>query len=108
MKKLDEERVMASDPFEEEGDVLAHSFYQPGHVPAPSGADAAPHDTPAPRKAKPTHYKTVSISLYLDDIERIDNLVRELKRRGFTKMNRSALIRFAIDTVNIDDLPPQY
>ncbi|MEL6180427.1 MAG: hypothetical protein AAFS10_15820 [Myxococcota bacterium] len=106
MKKLDEERVMASDPFEEEGDVLAHTFYQPGHV-TNSNDSGGRRAAPKP-KPKPTHYKTVSISLYLDDIERIDNLVRELKRRGFTKMNRSALIRFAIDTVNIDDLPPQY
>lgn len=118
MKKPDDERVMASNPFEEEEDVLAHSFYNPGPPPAP----APPVPPPAPntdssasssrqpklKPPKPAHYKTVSISLYIDDIERIDSLVRELKRRGFTKMNRSALIRFAIDTVDIDDMPRQY
>ena len=102
MKKLDEERVMASDPFAEEEDV-SQSFFSPdSHV--------AQHITHKSHDAvsKPSHYKTISISLYLDDLERMDNIVRELKRRGFTKMSRSALIRFAIDTVNIDDLPPQY
>lgn len=106
MKKSDEERVMASDPFEEE-DMPAHnSFYQAAGSPSgPMVADITNHQ---PTKPRQNHYKTISISLYLEDIERIDNLVYELKRRGFSKMNRSALIRFAIDTVNIDALPPQY
>ncbi len=97
---------MASDPFAEE-DVLARTFYTPGHL---NGAhhDDEDEDDEARRSDKPTHYRVVSVSLYLDDIERIDTLVKELKRRGFTKMNRSALIRFAIDTVNIDNLPRQY
>lgn len=107
MKDKSEDRVMAVDPFDDE-DVLAHSFYSPGD---PNG-NLLPLDTDSPpvagRKDKPTHYRVVSVSLYNDDIERIDSLVKELKRRGFTKMNRSALIRYAIDTVNIDDLPRQY
>ena len=98
---------MASDPFAED-DVLARTFYQPGTGPYRNGADEADGADTAGRKEKPMHYRVVSVSLYLDDIERIDSLVRELKRRGFTKMNRSALIRFAIDTINIDDMPRQY
>ena len=109
---------MASDPFEDE-EVLARTFFNPGsHEPAPTQRDpqrngAARHNTSSSSskgkgKPKPTHYKVVSISLYMDDIDRIDALVKELKRRGFTKMNRSALIRFAIDTVDLDKLPRQY
>jgi hypothetical protein len=113
--KKDEERVMASNPFDED-EVLARTFFSPGS-PDPvqgqlidksaAGASRPSHQGRA-TKPKPTHYKVVSISLYLDDIDRIDTLVKELKRRGFTKMNRSALIRFAIDTVDIDKLPRQY
>jgi hypothetical protein len=114
--RKDEERVMASNPFDEE-EVLARTFFAPGspdpvqgqliHKSQSAGAGRSSHATKAV-KPKPTHYKVVSISLYLDDIDRIDTLVKELKRRGFTKMNRSALIRFAIDTVDIDKLPRQY
>lgn len=114
--RKDEERVMASNPFDEE-EVLARTFFKPGSPepiqgqlvdnPALAGAGRSRHNNKA-KKPKPTHYKVVSISLYLDDIDRIDTLVKELKRRGFTKMNRSALIRFAIDTVDIDKLPRQY
>ena len=111
--RKDEERVMASNPFDEE-EVMARTFFSPG-APEPiqgqlaveNNAGRSRHNNNA-KKLKPTHYKVVSISLYLDDIDRIDTLVKELKRRGFTKMNRSALIRFAIDTVDIDKLPRQY
>ncbi len=113
--KKDEERVMASDPFLEEDAVLRDTFFTPGHAPSAAGAPGNHHHSPVPamahggpKKARPSHYKVVSISLYMDDIDRIDTLVKELKRRGFTKMNRSALIRFAIDTVDIDKLPRQY
>ena len=119
MKDNPDDRVMASDPFAED-DVLARTFYSPGGS-TPHTNGAAPNSPEAEelrraesgkkkkkKKDKPTHYRVVSVSLYMDDIERIDNLVKELKRRGFTKMNRSALIRFAIDTVNLDDMPRQY
>jgi hypothetical protein len=63
---------------------------------------------PKPVKQKPSHYKVVSISLYQEDIERLEAMVKELKSRGYTKANKSQLIRFALDTVNIDKLPRGY
>ena len=60
------------------------------------------------RRRQPDHYKIISISLYTEDIERMDELVRQLKRRGFTRANRSALIRFALDQVDIDKMPRGY
>ncbi len=117
MKRKDEERVMLTNPLDED-DVIAR-IYKPGAQQELRNGQVDGHNlshelptapmpnTPA-RKEKPSHYKVVSISLYLEDIARLDSLVRELKRRGFTKMNRSALIRYAIDTVDIDHLPRQY
>ena len=43
------------------------------------------------------HYKTICVSLYNDDLARLDDLVRELKSRGFTKANRSAVLRAAVE-----------
>ena len=78
MKNNSEERVMAADPFDDE-EVLARTFYNPGNptngVLPLEGIDAPPQ----PTKEKPTHYRVVSVSLYNDDIERIDSLVKELK-----------------------------
>jgi hypothetical protein len=78
--------------------VLSGSFY------APDPSDAGP-----PRKARsgprPAHYKVICISLYTKDLERLDALVGELKAKGVTKANRSALIRAALDQVDLDKVP---
>jgi hypothetical protein len=55
--------------------------------------------------AKPQHYKVICISLYTKDLERLDKLVDELKARGVTKANRSALIRVALDQLDLDKVP---
>ena len=39
------------------------------------------------------------------DLERLDGLVDELKARGLTKANRSALIRVALDQLDLDKVP---
>jgi hypothetical protein len=96
--------------------VLSGSFYAPltapaelggGRMPGGSGRDDA--DRPRVRKAepgpKPAHYKVICISLYTKDLERLDALVDELKARGLTKANRSALIRAALDQVQLDKVP---
>jgi hypothetical protein len=57
-------------------------------------------------RAKPTHYKVVCISLYTRDIEQLEATVAELKRRGYTKANKSQLIRMALSQLDIDKLPP--
>lgn len=105
MAHQDEDKAMGNDPLASDDEVM-QNFFRPIQ---PNGQSELL--TGRPKKApkeKPTHYNVVSISLYNEDIDRIDGLVKELKRRGFTKMNRSALIRFAIDTVDIDKLPRQY
>jgi hypothetical protein len=47
----------------------------------------------------------ICISLYTKDLERLDALVDELKARGITKANRSALIRVALEQLNLDKVP---
>ena len=54
---------------------------------------------------KPLHYKVICISLYTRDLDRLDELVDELKARGLTKANRSALIRVALDQLDLDKVP---
>jgi hypothetical protein len=78
--------------------VLSGSFYAP-EVPHTPGARKAPS---AP---KPAHYKVICISLYTKDLEHLDALVDELKARGVTKANRSALIRVALDQLDLDKVP---
>ena len=49
-----------------------------------------------------THFRTICISLYREDLTRLDEMVETLKRRGQTGANRSALIRHALQQVNVD------
>jgi hypothetical protein len=75
--------------------VLSGAFYAP--EPRVAGSRM--------REPKPTHYKVICISLYTKDLERLDDLVDELKARGLTKANRSALIRVALDQLDLDKVP---
>ena len=70
--------------------------------------------TPSPpkrkrkRKPKPDHYEVICISLYKEDLSRLDEMVSQLKNDGHRKMSRSALIRFALDTADLSKLPRSY
>jgi hypothetical protein len=81
-------------------DVLRSDFYRAKPLSRPRKAKA--------NKPKPDHYEVICISLYNEDLARLDAKVAELKKRGHRKMSRSALIRFALDTVDLDGLPRSY
>lgn len=70
-------------------------------------AISAPPDSAvgAKRDNKPSHYKVICISMYTDDLKRLDGMVESLKTRGLTKANRSALIRYALSEVDLDRVP---
>ena len=69
----------------------------------------APNRRPLRRavKLRPEHYKVISISLYLDDIERLEALVDALKAKGHTRANRSLVIREALRQLDLERVPPQ-
>ena len=84
---------------EEVDGVLSKGFY---------GVDQRPKSAPRATKTaggKPTHYKVICISMYTDDLKRLDAMVDTLKARGLTKANRSALIRYALGEVDLDAVP---
>lgn len=56
-------------------------------------------------KSQPTHYRVVCISLYTEDLDRLDAAVRELKRRGHTKASRSSVLRAAMLQVDLAEVP---
>ncbi|MDH5493464.1 MAG: hypothetical protein OEY14_16035 [Myxococcales bacterium] len=102
---------------EEVREVLAERFYRATHEPAKLGLrlEPAPEVCPAPRKArrrakaeKPDHYRVICISIYEEDLGRLDEKVKELKAQGHRKMSRSALIRYALDHVDLRELPRSY
>ncbi len=108
---------MGDNPLEGEQLLLDALYGTAKKVPAPissapisMGTTAAQAASPTPKPAKrakqpkPQHYKIVSISLYNEDIERLEDLVGELKRRGHYKANKSQVIRQALEQLDIDSL----
>ena len=111
----DEAPALGRDPLAEDEEILARTFYHPAPAPGDTPSQPLgrrPRATRGKRSSRTTtprkHYKVVSISLYNEDIERLDALVEGLKQRGHTKANRSALIRYALDTVDISKMPRSY
>ena len=98
-------KLMDHDPLRDAESILREEFYGGG---SRRPAEALKSRTGDKEKEKPTHYKIVCISLYTRDIERLEAMVAELKKRGHTKANKSAVIRYALDSVDITKMPKSY
>lgn len=88
---------------DEVNQVLRETFYRPDPVAVPKGRRSKPKS-----KQKPEHYEVICISMYNEDLARLDRAVAQLKKAGHRKMSRSALIRFALDTMDVAKLPRSY
>lgn len=101
-------RALQTDPLSVD-DILATGFYRPERETERDNPREAVHELPvgpvAEKKPRPTHYKVVCISLYNEDIERLEMLVRELKRRGYSKANKSLVIRAALEQLDVEKVP---
>ncbi len=84
---------------EEVEGVLSGAFYSPLAAAKPLAKGRAKE------VERPAHYKVICISMYTDDLGKLDEMVDELKARGLTKANRSALIRHALTNVDLDKVP---
>ena len=97
---MKDEKLMAHDPLSDADTILTEEYY---------GRRARSDSEPPPRRKsatdKPTHYKVICISMYTRDIEELEAKVAELKRRGWTKANKSQLIRLALSQIDLDKLP---
>ena len=100
---MKEEKLMAHDPLSDADAILSEEYYgrrRDSAAPVPE-----PRKPRAPKQPRPTHYKVICISMYTQDLEELDAKVAELKRRGWTKANKSQLIRLALSQIDIDKLP---
>lgn len=98
--KAQEQTILIENPLAGE-ELLIETMYG-----APRTAPRRPHAViTRPAQPKPSHYKIVSISLYNEDIERLDRMVGELKKRGHYKANKSQLIRYALAQLDLANIP---
>ncbi len=98
------ERVLDDDV----ADVLRETFFAPDVPIAESVGEGRRRPGPVratDAKPRPDHYKVICISLYNEDLERLDETVRELKRRGYTKASRSSVLRAAMLQLDLAKVP---
>jgi hypothetical protein len=106
---MKEDKLLQHNPLSDADAILRDDFY--GRPTARTVEDEPEALAPRRRRgaaaavARPTHYKVICISMYTRDLEELDAKVAELKRRGWTKANKSQLIRLALSQLDIDDLP---
>ena len=100
---------MGHDPLSDTDAILSEEYYgrpaagtDPGTRVVRRGRAGTADPT---GKNRPTHYKVICISMYTQDLEELDAKVAELKRRGWTKANKSQLIRLALTQIDLDKLP---
>lgn len=96
-------------------DVLESSFYraepEPARIERPAvlrAEDVKKRARPTrkrARKPKPDHYDVICISMYVEDLRALDEKVATLKEKGHRRMTRSALIRYALDRLSVEDVP---
>lgn len=62
---------------------------------------AADEKPPGP----PGHYKVICISMYTSDLKELDRKLALLRARGWSKANRSQLIRIALAELDAETMP---
>jgi hypothetical protein len=99
---MKEDKLLGDNPLSETERILTEHYYGKGK------RDERPRRS-ASGAARPTHYKVICISMYTRDLEELEVKVAELKRRGWTKANKSQLIRLALAALDLDklDVPAQ-
>ncbi len=102
---MKEDKLMAHDPLSDADAILTEEYYGRRAGGTPSLEPRKPRPASATGKqVRPTHYKVICISMYTRDIEELEAKVAELKRRGWTKANKSQLIRLALSQIDLDKL----
>lgn len=81
-------------------DVLEATFYQAATAPKKTRTSKT-----SSRPPKPDHYDVICISMYTEDLVSLDAKVEALKQRGHRRMTRSALIRYALEKLAVEDVP---
>src|SRR5882672_1019405 len=101
---MKEDKLMAHDPLSDADAILSEEYYGRRARDGEPPVAAATQRRRTPPGQKPTHYKVICISIYKRDLEELEAKVAELKRRGWTKANKSQLIRLALSQIDLDKL----
>ena len=63
---------------------------------------------PAEEEEEDARFRRVNISLFPEDIELLNVMVRTLRKRGYRRVSKSQIIRYALKTANLEQMPQTY
>jgi hypothetical protein len=73
---------------------------------------AAPEPQPLPagdlEAEEDARFRRVNISLFPEDIELLNEMVRTLRKRGYRRVSKSQIIRYALQTADLEKMPQSY
>ena len=104
-KERDDNDVgMGEDPLAHAGDPLIETLY--GHAPArPRASRGLPRAAGRQPLPDGRDWRRVTFSFYEEDVERLDALLDEARRRGYRRVSRSQIVRLALRQVDLSGLP---
>lgn len=83
--------------------IMRKHFYRKSEESAGSEPQLLPAD-----EEEDAGFRRVNISLFPDDIELLNEMVRTLRKRGYRRVSKSQIIRYALQTVDLEKMPQSY
>src|ERR687896_736586 len=88
-----------------EGIMRKHFYRKSEDVVEPEGPQD-PERRPHPvEEEEDAGFRRVNISLFPEDIELLNGMVRVLRKRGYRRVSKSQIIRYALQTVDLEKMP---
>lgn len=86
--------------------IMRKHFYRKGEEAAAPEPELPPaHDVEEEEDAR---FRRVNISLFPEDIELLNEMVRTLRKRGYRRVSKSQIIRYALKTADLEKMPQSY
>jgi hypothetical protein len=86
--------------------IMRKHFYRKSE----EAAAPEPHLPPADdgEEEEDARFRRVNISLFPEDIELLNEMVRTLRKRGYRRVSKSQIIRYALQTADLEKMPQSY
>jgi hypothetical protein len=86
--------------------IMRKHFYRKSEA----AAAPEPHLPPADdgEEDEDARFRRVNISLFPEDIELLNEMVRTLRKRGYRRVSKSQIIRYALQTADLEKMPQSY
>jgi hypothetical protein len=83
--------------------IMRKHFYRKSEETAEPESRLSPVD-----EEEEAGFRRVNISLFPEDIELLNEMVRTLRKRGYRRVSKSQIIRYALQTVDLEKMPQSY